>query len=353
VQQPRAKAAVAPGAPTPKLAHSRHAVRVDHDDLTRIGDALHWLGAAEVQARRFLDAFERNRAERSQRIGANDWRRGLYSTEAHFLLVAIKHLATALDRLPEALRAPRLSHDLRTAADLLRNVLEHWDEQRAAFSDSAIKKDRSGKRFNELFPEFTPWSFGWSNAPGQGTRIGGAFHVEGALDEMQEIETALVPLWTQALHDVGLLPYRGPIVDFAPPTVAMATPDDVAVASFGGRARAAVAIAEDAHAVVLAVAETDPESGIDGCPWWVICSRDADGWSFAGGGTGAGGWHPVDAASGRGIAYLGGVAPDGEDVVQLRFRGALVEVRVQEGYFAWACFDARPDELGEVLEPAP
>ena len=319
------------------------------DDLTRIGDALHWLNAAQVQARRFEETFAADRERRSSRIRTDDWRGGLSSVEAHFLLVTIKHLAASLDRLPEELGAPRLSHDLRTAASLLRNILEHWDEQRAAFSNPGIEKKRSGKRFNELFPEFTPWSFAWGS---EGSRIGGAFHVEEALHQLQAIELALVPIWTRALHDVGLLPYRGPLVDFDPPAAAMVTPEALAVASFSGRAWVAAAMVEEPHAVVLTIADTEPGSGVDGCAWWVICSLDADAWVYTGGGNGAGGWQSLDTERGRGIAYLGGPAPEGEGVVHLRFRGSVVEVPVRHGYFAWACFDAHADELQEVLESA-
>ena len=300
---------------------------MDADDLTPIADALHWLNAAQVQAERFLDAFASRRTRRPGRIEPDDWRSGFYSVEAQFLVVAMGHRVTSLDRLPDVTPAPRLSPDVRTATELLRNILEHWDEQRAAFSSADATKEKSGKRFYDLFPEFSPWSFGTSNQPAQGTRIGGAFHVERALDELRRIEQALVPLWVEALHEVGLLPYRGPIADFAPPGTAMPRPEDVAVASFEGRAKAALVIIEDSEAVVLAVADTDPASGADGCPWWIVCSRDPGGWICAGGGNGSGGWTMTDPETGRGVAFVGGRAPEGADAARIRFRGETLDVR--------------------------
>lgn len=321
---------------------------ISAEDFSRIAEALHWLHAAQVQARRFLVAFADQRPKRTQRIGASDWRLGFYSTEAHLLIVTMQNLITSWDRLPDTITAPQVSDQIRTATSLLRNILEHWDEQKASFSNPAIQKERSGKLFAELFPAFSAWSFGWSNNPGQGSRIGGALHVEAALQEMANLESALTPMWRQGLHDVGLLPCRGPVVEFDPGSTPMQTPDAVAVAAFAGHARAAITIIDGCHAVVLAVVETDPEPGVEGCPWWINSSCGPHGWICSGGGNGSGGWHCIDSESQKGVAYVGGAAPTGADVVEIRFRGASVDVPVEDGYFAWACFDALPDEWVDI-----
>jgi hypothetical protein len=143
---------------------------------------------------------------------------------------------------------------------------------------------------------------------------------------------------------------KGPAVDFSPTSAVYPSPEAVALAGFAGRARPITTIEEADQAVTLVLADTEPESGVDGCPWWVTCDRQSGGWRISGGGSGSGGWHLTDAATGRGVVYIGGPAPEGAQSVTVRFRGEDHTVAVKDGYYAWASFDATSKERPEIVE---
>jgi hypothetical protein len=315
---------------------------VNRDELQQFADALHWINAAQVQLERFATAFEESQTALRQPLGPGAWRRGMYSADAHLLLVAMRHVNTALDRIDDRFEVPALSDGLKTSTRLLRNILEHWDEQRDSFSTAGASKVQSGKRFADRFPDSTPWSFSFSGDAEIGLRIGGAFSVVDAQRELEAIVGTLEPLWLQALTDVGLLPYRGPACEFRPTGRIAASAGQTAVDAFNGQATVAVEIVEGDKAAILVIADPHPDSDIDGCPWWATAVCTPKGWMCTGGGNGTGGWHSHE--DGRGIAYKGGAAAAGAQSVTLRFRGKEFEVPVLDGYYAWACFDARADE---------
>jgi hypothetical protein len=107
---------------------------MDIADVGYLGDALHWLHATQVQVDRFGAGLADSSARRSARIREDDWRATSHVADAHFLLVSTHNLAKALNRLPPELEIPRLSNDVSEATALLRNILEHWEEQRVSFA---------------------------------------------------------------------------------------------------------------------------------------------------------------------------------------------------------------------------
>jgi hypothetical protein len=315
---------------------------VTRDDLQNIDDALHWINAAQVQIERFSTAFQISQASSRSPLGPGAWRRGLYSAEAHLLIVAMNHVSTALERIDDRLGVATLSEGVKTSTLLLRNILEHWDEQRDAFSNDSIPKVQSGKRYADRFPDSTPWSFSASGDSNIGLRIGEAFNVVDARRELDAIVDTLEPLWLQALTDVGVLPYRGPAVEFRPTDTFAESAAETAVEAFEGRARVAIEIVEGDKAAILLIADPHPDSDVDGCAWWATALRTPRGWICSGGGNGTGGWHSIEGD--RGIVYEGGAAPSGATHVTLLFRGEKIEVPVVDGHYGWASFDALADE---------
>ena len=196
--------------------------------LQALGDVLMWIGASQLQIQRFLAAWVR---PTSVRPNPEAWRSSLYVVEAHLLAVTANHVVTALDALPTDVAAPSLSPEVRRSVELLRDIWEHWDEQRETFATEPV---RSGKLFRQEFPDESPWSFSYSNAPGRGTRVGAVLQIETLADEMEQVATALQPLVDQALHEIGMLPYNGPAVDFNSSVGPATTPEALAVAAFGG-----------------------------------------------------------------------------------------------------------------------
>ena len=126
--------------------------------------------------------------------------------------------------------------------------------------------------------------------PRQGTRVGAVLQIETLADEMEQVATALQPLVDQALHEIGMLPYNGPAVDFNSSVGPATTPEALAVAAFGGRARVARSFQRDDRAVVLVLADTEPSSSVQHAAWWVQAHRDPEGWVVVGSSNGGGGW---------------------------------------------------------------
>lgn len=300
-------------------------VRVDSfKRLERLGDVLHWLNGAQVQAQRFLVAWTRDhRLTARDRMTEDGWRGGGYQFEAHLLLVALNHVVTALDRVPLAVCSERLSSDTRDAVTVLRDVLEHWEQHRGSFSNAGHAKVRAAKRYEELFPSSSPWTFRFGAA--DGVTIHGALNINRALEDLARIEAAIGPMWVNAMREVGLLPYRGPIEEFSPSPEVRDTPEVVAVLAFRGRARAVRTIEHRDHAIVLVLADTVPESGVDGALFFVETRRSGDGWACGGGSNGGGGW--ISVGEGFGIAYVGGRTPLTRTEGTLIFRGEQVRSR--------------------------
>jgi hypothetical protein len=110
------------------------------------------------------------------------------------LVVAGWNLARALTRCSSVLPALQISEDKYDALRLLRNLYEHWDEQRPAFQDSAKPKQRSGKEFAELFPEGRPWSITYMR---EDWLLGGVVGINAITDALVGLEDAALQMEKQ------------------------------------------------------------------------------------------------------------------------------------------------------------
>lgn len=180
--------------------------RNDNDDskspdyalLTALSDAHRWVWAALRQIERFVIALHEDSPRlpglpptpQQQRL------RWLVYSDAELLLNAANHVLTALSRVSDG---PRLSDDLARKILHLRNIHEHWDEQRAAFAHRDLPKVRSGKKFAELFPEDVPWRYGFG-ADGHTISV---LRLEDLWTELDGIDQELSTLSNAALADAG------------------------------------------------------------------------------------------------------------------------------------------------------
>lgn len=168
--------------------------------LTALSDSRHWVWAAQQQVERFVHAFRANAP--GDRTGLpptpEQRRRGsLIYTEAEFLLNAANHVLTALSRVPNG---PKLSAALTSKIKQLRNLHEHWDEQRSAFAHRDLPKRKSGKSFAEAFPDAAPWSYGW----GSGGHSISVLSLEELWAELDAVDRALARLTDAALEKSGI-----------------------------------------------------------------------------------------------------------------------------------------------------
>jgi hypothetical protein len=152
---------------------------VDSEIFTVIEDVRHWLWTCQLQVERLI-SDEAHIVEAL--TGATDVTashaslargRAFSQTAAdeHFLVVAGAHVVTALRSAAPLSAELVLRADVADALEVLRNLLEHWDEQRADFSNQVIDKRRSGLTYEQKWPGGTPWSTSWGE---QGWVLGGS-----------------------------------------------------------------------------------------------------------------------------------------------------------------------------------
>ena len=129
------------------------------DPCEVLNDVLHWIWSWCLQLERLVESTKLEWAGGAGSKGRRVFSRTSY--DEHALIVAGGNLARALK--PAAELFPELPIDAQRlkAVRLLRNLYEHWDEQRDAFRIPDVTKRRSAKDFTELFPEGRPWSISY------------------------------------------------------------------------------------------------------------------------------------------------------------------------------------------------
>lgn len=119
-----------------------------------VSEALHWIWSWNVQLDRlYLSTkaeWNMNQTEISSLESEKICSRT--SLDEHLLLVVGRNVLRAIDCLPPHLADGTIPTNTREALNLLRNIYEHWDEQRAAFENPGIPKTRSGKCFSKKYP---------------------------------------------------------------------------------------------------------------------------------------------------------------------------------------------------------
>jgi hypothetical protein len=152
-----------------------------------LSDALHWIWSWGVQFQRLVQSQQ---DEWSGKTGP-EFRRAAsrFSFDEHILCVTGWNLARAIERLEAFLPSASIPSDNSEALKLLRNLYEHWDEQREAFQSPSALKVRSAADFIAQFPEGKPWSiiFGehdWFH--------GGVVPINGVSQALAPIERAVL-----------------------------------------------------------------------------------------------------------------------------------------------------------------
>jgi hypothetical protein len=163
-----------------------------------LNDVLHWVWSWRVQTQRLLSST----AAEGQAATELDVRRSLSlaTYDEHMLVVAGWNLARALARGGSVVSAVRIAEDKHKALRLLRNLYEHWDEQRPAFQDPAKPKLRSAKEFAELFPKGQPWSITYMK---NDWLLGGVVGINAITDALVSIEGAALEMEKQLRNKGG------------------------------------------------------------------------------------------------------------------------------------------------------
>ena len=154
-------------------------------------DVLHWTWSWRLQADRLL-------ASTNAQGGGDDdvAKRRSFSAasyDEHMLVVAGWNLARAVRRAEELFPSIRMT-DQAKALRLLRNLYEHWDEQRVAFQSDSQPKERSAREFVESFPQGHPWSITYTQ---DDWLLGGVVSANAILRDLKAVEREALDLERQ------------------------------------------------------------------------------------------------------------------------------------------------------------
>jgi hypothetical protein len=154
-----------------------------------LSDVLHWIWSWRVQVRRLVESTK----EEGLGADALEQRKSLskVSYDEHLLAVVGWNLARSIDRASERFPQMLLAERIKEAMELLRHLYEHWDEQRGFFQDATALKERSGKRFVEMFPEGKPWSMVYTT---DDWLLGGVVSIAALTRELEPIEAVAIRL---------------------------------------------------------------------------------------------------------------------------------------------------------------
>jgi hypothetical protein len=121
-----------------------------------LDDVLHWIWSWRLQIKRISESFNAQGSGDTDVERRRSWSR--FSFDEHVLTVTGGNLVRAIRRAEALFPEIKLPEGKSEALRLLRNLYEHWDEQRPSFRSSTIPKDRSGAEFAEQFPQGWPWT---------------------------------------------------------------------------------------------------------------------------------------------------------------------------------------------------
>ena len=121
-----------------------------------LNDLLHWIWSWRIQLMRLIDSTN----QQGQGDTPMDKRRSFSraSCDEHLVLVVGRNVVRAISRAEEVFPGTDFELAEDKALSLLRNLYEHWDEQKGSFQNASIPKIRSGKEFINSFPSGKPWS---------------------------------------------------------------------------------------------------------------------------------------------------------------------------------------------------
>ena len=152
-------------------------------------DVLHWLWSWRLQVERHAESTRHDGEGDTHLQQLKAFSRTSY--DEHILTVVGAHLVRAIDRAEQELGESLLNTEAAEALPLLRNLYEHWAEQRPAFEDASISKSHSGKTFADRYPEGRPWSVTFD---GDELLLGGVVRVHALTKELNELESKVIAL---------------------------------------------------------------------------------------------------------------------------------------------------------------
>ena len=156
-----------------------------------LNDVLHWIWSWRVQLRRFRESTQ----EQGSGADALEQRKSFSkaSFDEHLLLVAGGNLVRAIDRATERFAQTEgfAQISMAEAVGLLRNLYEHWDEQRRSFQEKDTPKRLSGKKFVDHFPDGRPWSLVYTT---DDWLLGGVVPIAALTRELDAIEAEALRL---------------------------------------------------------------------------------------------------------------------------------------------------------------
>ena len=152
-------------------------------------DVLHWLWSWRVQVQRHAESTQHDGEGSSPLETRRAFSRTSY--DEHVLTVVGAHLIRAIQRAEAEFREPLFDNEAATALPLLRNLYEHWDEQRSTFADPEMPKVLSGKTFTERFPQGKPWSVTYV---GNDFVLGGVVPIHALTSELDAVEARVLAL---------------------------------------------------------------------------------------------------------------------------------------------------------------
>lgn len=160
---------------------------------TRSSDLLHWIWSWRVQFDRLRESTSKDGCGKSPDLMRESFSRT--SLDEHLLAVVGGHLVKAMDEFGSGLPVHDLAPDHLEALRLLRNLYEHWDEQRESLRDPAKPLKLSAKGFSEFFPEGRPFSITYAASD---WLLGGVVPLQGVTNATAGLAEAILELEQQA-----------------------------------------------------------------------------------------------------------------------------------------------------------
>lgn len=152
-------------------------------------DVLHWIWSWRIQVERHADSTHRDGVGSTPLERRRAFSRTSY--DEHMLTVVGSQLIKAIRRAEAQFEESLFDGEAAPALTLLRNIYEHWDEQRPAFADPGIPKVKSGKNFAELFPHGRPWSVTYVD---NDLVLGEVVSIHSVTIELDDVESRILTL---------------------------------------------------------------------------------------------------------------------------------------------------------------
>lgn len=164
--------------------------KIEHQQRA-IDEVLHWLWSTKLQVERLAESTKNEWESMGADRIENKRLCSKTSCYEHLLLVTGRNLLRAIDIAKTYYSKIDLRPETREAIKLLRDIYEHWDEQREAFQNPQVEKTRSGKIFSQCFPLGKPWAIEYSSS---GARLAGALEINSFYEELKSLEELVLEI---------------------------------------------------------------------------------------------------------------------------------------------------------------